>query len=165
MMSGSSDLGFCTVEQVLPAGVLRIEMTTQVITWEDASDEHWSWSDAAGHLHCYVKPAQPGERWRKDRRRKDRPTHYPTLRLIVDRRWRCSGLSAYGSDPHWVEDSHYECIRCGERVTPGHGPGAKSIPVSRSIYLNDELITKPVAEALLSAYWTERNSEPTTVYL
>src|SRR5262249_30090329 len=94
--------------------------------------------------------------WRKGKRRKDRATHYPTLRLIIDRRWTCyeehgSGLSA--PEPHKVEETHYECAQCSERIEPGHGPGSKFIPVSEAAYLDGALISREQRDELLNAEW------------
>jgi len=150
-----------TIEMALPEGVLLIERTLQEITWEDAADEHWRFTDVNGHEHAFAKQSAEGEVWRKGKRRKDRLTHYPTLRLIIDRRWTCyeeHGIGLSAPEPHTVEETHYECRECGERIEPGHGPGSTTIPTREAAYLDGELISRERRDELLRAEW-QRHGE------
>jgi hypothetical protein len=145
-------------EMVLPEGLLRIEMTLQHVTWEDGPDEWWKFTDANGHQHAYaetslyvpIRDETPRGLKRARKRRKagkapkTRPTHYPTLFLVITERHRCYGDEGlYNHDPHWVETTHYECRICGLTIEPGHGPDSKLVPVSRTATLTEEMIDPP----------------------
>jgi hypothetical protein len=159
LIDGAAGGGFTqTTEAALPEGLLRIETVVQEITWEDAADEGWKFTDAYGHEHAYAKtpPHMPirddtkrgRKRARKRRaagkRPRTRPTHYPTLFLVITARHRCYGDEGlYNHDPHWVETTHYECRICGLTIEPGHGPGSKLVPVSRTATLTEEMTDPP----------------------
>jgi hypothetical protein len=131
----------------IPEGELRFEQDADEIFWENGPIESWRHTDHHGHLHTYTEEASPGQVWRKGKRRKDRDTHYPTLRYVIDARYRC--YSCDPADPHWVDSWHWECLECGEQVAPAFGPGSKLIPTLRAWYLDGQPITKEQAEALL----------------
>lgn len=76
------------------------------VTSERATpNERWTHTDAAGHEHRYERG-------------------YPTLRLVVDASHWCDGTEGlYNHDPHEaVDESHYECLRCGETIEPAMDP-------------------------------------------
>ena len=136
-----------TVEIPTPDGLLRVEQTMQTITWEDADDEHWRFTDAQGHDHAY-DPAGARVPYVGLSRKRNRPrqrshfSHYPTLVWVVDHQHYCLGNEGlYAHDMHWVEDGHWECLRCHQHIEPGHGPGSKTIPVSRTATLTEETAT------------------------
>lgn len=132
----------------LAEGELRITRVSQEVAWEDGPDESWGHTDAEGHRHKFSPELTGGQVWRKGKRRKDRPTHYPTLRLVIDFRYRCNCTG----DPHWVENSHYECRVCGRRVEPGHGPGSALVPTMVTYELGGQLISQDRAVELLSQW-------------
>jgi hypothetical protein len=133
-----------------PDGLLVIEQTYQEVTWEDAPVETWAATDSHGHRHAFTRPARPGrEQYINDRglrRNHTVPTHYPSLYYKIDRWHACDGREGlYSHDPHWaVDESHYECRQCRERIEPAHGPGSKLIPASRKATLT-EATTRPPA--------------------
>jgi len=137
-------------ELVLADGrVLRAEQTSQLITWEDEAYEDWAFTDAQGHAHVYARPSQRVSyrdlTRRKGKRKRHHDSRYPTLRWVVEARHHCDGREGlYSHDPHWVTDrAHYECRQCGEVIEPGHGPGSKAIPVSRSVTVTETMTDPP----------------------
>jgi hypothetical protein len=89
-------------------------------------DPNWRKTDSNGHDHYYVRG-------------------YPTLDHIVDRQHWCEGNEGLGPhDPHWsVDESHYECLECRERIEPGLRPPGWSVEIvtSRDISVT---VTEPV---------------------
>ena len=76
-------------------------------------NERWVFTDSHGHEHRYDKG-------------------YPTLDFVVDEQHWCMGNEGlYAHDPHWaVDESHYECKACRERIRPAVDPPGtpKGIP-------------------------------------
>lgn len=92
---------------------LEREMIDVTMGWHSTPNEFWRATDSNGHEHRYDKG-------------------YPTLRVVVDRSHWCDGHEGmYNHDPHEeVDESHYECLLCGEVVEPAMDPPGtpKSIP-------------------------------------
>lgn len=91
-----------------------------VTSGRPTADPRWTHTDAAGHAHHYKNG-------------------YPTLSYVVDEQHWCNGDEGLGPhDPHWAVDrSHYECLVCGEHITPGTLPPFTSqrIPGVRTAYI------------------------------
>ncbi len=147
-----------TATVATPTGELRCERTLEEVHWEDGPVETWQHTDDHGHAHAYQQQAVPGEVWRKGKRRHDRTTHYPTLRLVIDRRYRCNCTG----DPHWVETSHYECTQCRQAIEPAHGPGCTMIPTYEAWTLDGQPITRERGHELLQAALAERQHQAHT---
>ena len=79
------------------------------------TDEHWMFTDAAGHEHRY-------------------DSGYPTLDYVVDASHWCDGREGlYSHDPHEaVDDAHYECKLCREVIKPGTHPPEHQVYVAGS---------------------------------
>lgn len=80
---------------------------------------------------------------------------FKSLERVVDHRTWCDGEDGwYHHDPHWLEDSHYECPECEARVVPGiiRGGTPQFIPGMKSFTLDGEPITEGVAIALLESW-------------
>ena len=158
------------VEMTGSLGLLRYERIVQTLTWEDAPYEDWGETDSRGHRHAFTKPAVTGDAvWRGKGHKPPRAlmretTNYPTLRFVITRWHHCSGRETmYSHDPHdHIDDGHYECRECGERIEPGHGPGSTMIPVSESATLDGQLISRERAQEVLNLYWQEREAAKRT---
>jgi hypothetical protein len=149
-----------TVTMMLPEGELRCEADYTTVTFEDSYYDDWKYTDRHGHQHRYAERATPGEVWRKGKRRRDRPTHFPTLREIIDSRHKCYGWEGlYAHEPHWVEEGHYECRQCGERIEPAHGPVSKPVLTSEAAYLNGELISRERRDELITAEMNRQDEQ------
>src|SRR5260221_6154198 len=168
MLDGGYGAGFTqTADVALTEGLLRIETVMQQVTWEDAPDELWAFTDAQGHHHLYQGRQVQGELDDRAKHKKHREvtgwTHYATLVLVIDSRRFCDGHEGvYNHDPHWVEETHYECRQCGQVIEPGHGPWSKLIPSSRTAYLDSERITKERADELITAEGVRRAEQART---
>src|SRR5579859_3454487 len=89
--------------------VLEATMELIRVQYQSTLDEHWKFTDAAGHEHSYGTEA----------------FHYPTLNEIYED----EPCAAHGEDPDYYPLSHYECMDCGEHITPGtKGPGEVCLP-------------------------------------
>jgi len=123
---------------------------------EDAPDVHWAHTDRNGHRHTYTEEQQPTEiRGPTGRRRKDQATHYPTLRWVIDREWTCTadhGLGLSAGDPHQVEEGHWECATCHQRIEPGHGPA--QFATGQETWELTETATNPSPEWLAAGHVT-----------
>jgi hypothetical protein len=83
-------------------------------------NERWRHTDSNGHEHRYDHG-------------------YPTLEFVVDAEHWCDGTEGFAlHDPHMhVDEGHYECQECRERIEPKMDPPytPKSIPGLRSAYI------------------------------
>lgn len=84
---------------------LNREMIDVTLGRHSSPNECWRATDSQGHEH----------RWENG---------YPTLRRVVDESHWCDGHEGmYNHDPHeQVDESHYECLLCGEVVKPAMDP-------------------------------------------
>jgi len=109
---------------------LRIEVEeVEVTSNAPRTDEAWTYTDQRGHEHY----------WRDG---------YPTLRYVVDETYWCGDCR----DEH--TEGHYECLECGEHITPGMRPPSmvrEFMPGLKSFYLDDQPVSVEEAQRFMDA--------------
>jgi hypothetical protein len=106
--------------RVLSATCEQIEVTSNL----PRPDKHWTFTDAQGHEHFW------SEGW-------------PSLRWVVDQEDYVIIEDGYPEE--YPGSGHYECILCGEEISPGMtgpSPFREFIPGMVSYYLDGEPITE-----------------------
>jgi ribosomal protein L37AE/L43A len=82
-------------------------------------DEHWLYTDPAGHQHYWTWNGQRGTY------RSGVTAELPTLRWVVEEICDCYICQENGVDDY--EIGHYECRQCGAHVTPAAKPRTEYI--------------------------------------
>jgi hypothetical protein len=118
----------------------RTEVDTVDITSNvPEADPEWSFTDGHGHEHRWQNYEIKGGLWVEG-------AELPTLRWVVDEEW----VDEDGDDR---EEGHYECIECGDKVTPGRRmPPAvcRTIPGMRHFYIDGEEVDEETFRRKLS---------------
>lgn len=120
----------------LPDGrILAVEHEPiETTSYSPTTDKDWTFTDAQGHQH----------RW---------DNGYPTLRYVVDEEDYV--IVEDGHPEEYPGSGHYECVTCGEHITPGmKGPSRWCTfePGSVRYTLDGLEITKDEADALVEGY-------------
>lgn len=96
-------------------------------------DEHWTFTDAAGHVHRWHEVGNPEP---VTAYRPEWAYEVPTLKYVVDE----TGID---EDGYEYERGHSECLICGEHVTPGRTADTtqQMIPGLRWYRINGQSVT------------------------
>ena len=118
-----------TAEYHLPEGILRLERTGEMVTWERGPVESWTFTDTQGHEHRYDHG-------------------YPTLVRVVDEWCHVEHGLFGGADPDGHEAAgHWECLQCHEVIRPATGPGSKFVVTREDWTLEQQVTGAELAEA------------------
>jgi hypothetical protein len=107
----------------------REQSMVDVTSARGRPDDHWRFTDKAGHAHFYG------------------PEHsLPTLKAITYK-W----CSEDGDEYESVR--HYECVLCGEKVTPGRVYGERQVIAGiASFYIDGVNVAGDVFQAEVAKY-------------
>lgn len=93
------------------------------------ADPNWTGTDRAGHVHAMVDRA------------------YPTLR-VVSEHVACDPECCDGYDI-----DHYECVQCGERITPGTRRATYQMVGSTRYWVDGRPVSREEYDTELAAHY------------